>query len=328
MRRLCVFLSLSAALSSFAAGAGEEAEYLNNRLIILQGTMQSINEELSTQRAQIGRLAAELENSNYDNAKATSALLEEIKSLRRQNQSLIDALFSGVQVESSPDLNGGVKPLRNYDMQTPDGKLYWGEDEFVYVKEANAVFDARIDTGAAVSSICAEDITEFERQGKKWYRFTVNANDRSLVCEAPFVRYSEVRQSSTMKTTRRVVVSLNVKIGDYSTGSEFTLTDRSKMQYALLIGRSLIQDTAVVDVARTHIQGTPDSSMQVILTRGDYLESIRKGINPNAEYDLKAQSQAGQIAYPGSSNTTVSTNPDDALPPVMHHRRINEEETE
>lgn len=326
MRRLCVFLS--AAVLSFAAGAAEETEYLNNKLTALQGTMQSINEELSDQRAKIGQLAAELENSNYDNAKTYSALLEEIKALRRQNQSLIDALFSGTQVEGSPDLNGGVKPLRNYDMQTPDGKLYWGEDEFVYVKEANAAFDARIDTGAAVSSISAEDITEFERQGKKWYRFTVNANGRTLVCEAPFVRYSDVRQSSKMDTTKRVVVSLNVKIGDYSTSSEFTLTDRSKMQYALLIGRTLIQDTAVVDVARTHIQGTPDSSMQVILMRDDYLELRKQGINPNAEYDLKSQSQAGQIAYPGSSNAAVSTNPDDALPSVMHQKRINEEEAE
>ena len=44
-----------------------------------------------------------------------------------------------------------------------------------------------LDRGAAVSSITAQNIREFERQGKKWLRFDVITNDRTVTVEAPFV---------------------------------------------------------------------------------------------------------------------------------------------
>lgn len=66
-----------------------------------------------------------------------------------------------------------VKPLRNYDLQTPDGKMILGGEEYVYVKEANATIAARIDTGASQSSISASNVTEFERNGKSGYVLTL-----------------------------------------------------------------------------------------------------------------------------------------------------------
>ena len=69
--------------------------------------------------------------------------------------------------------------------------------------EADVTFDARIDTGAAVSSISAKDITEFERNGKRWYRFTIEANEKEIVVEAPYVRTSTIRQVSKHTTTDR-----------------------------------------------------------------------------------------------------------------------------
>lgn len=298
-----------------AKSAQESSQNNSERLIEMKGQIQSINEELSGQRANLGRLQAELVGQREDNDAFRRSLLKELKALRRQNQSLVDSLYDQHLI-LTPDEATEIKPLRNYDLQTPDGKMYLGEDEYIYIKEADATFDARIDTGAAVSSISAKNITEFERNGKRWYRFTIEANDQSFEVEAPYVRTSQIRQSSKNTLTERIVVSLNLKIGSFSTKSEFTLTDRTHMQYPLLIGRTLIQDIAVVDVARDHIQGRNKDTF-LILNQNDYEAAMKAGQDPNAEFKQKHASSVGQIAHPSRSyGANLGTNSENALPVV------------
>lgn len=292
---------------------------LTDKLIELKGTISSINEELSDQRAQIGEIKAQ---NNYQE-KVNKEILNEIKALRRQNQSVIDSLYA--PNKNADDKNMEVKPLKNYDIITPDGKMLFGEDEYIYIKEANTVYDARIDTGAATSSISAQDITEFERKGKKWIRFKVVANDREVTIEAPFVRYSDIRQAAQADTIKRYVVTLTIKVGDYSTSTEFTLHDRTRMQYALLIGRTLLQDIAVVDVSRDHIQKMPKNNTNnlplLILSRDDYQAAKKKGINPNEKYDIQQNAKVGQIAYPQNEyGNSLGTNSEQALPEVQAKR--------
>lgn len=298
-----------------AKSAQESSQNNSERLIEMKGQIQSINEELSGQRANLGRLQAELVGQREDSDAFRRSLLNELKALRRQNQSLVDSLYDQHLI-LTPDEATEIKPLRNYDLQTPDGKMYLGEDEYIYIKEADATFDARIDTGAAVSSISAKNITEFERNGKRWYRFTIEANDQSFEVEAPYVRTSQIRQSSKNTLTERIVVSLNLKIGSFSTKSEFTLTDRTHMQYPLLIGRTLIQDIAVVDVARDHIQGRNKDTF-LILNKNDYEAAMKAGKDPNAEFKQKHASSVGQIAHPSRSyGANLGTNSENALPVV------------
>lgn len=290
---------------------------VSDRLISITGQIQSINQELSNQRATLGAMKAELSAQSRDDDEFRRDILKEIKALRRQNQSLVDS-FSDISTLKAKDNGAEIKPLRNYDLQTPDGKMYFGEDEYIYIKEADATIDARIDTGAAVSSISATDITEFERQGKKWYRFTIDANDHTIEVEAPFVRTSTIRQASKETTTERVVVSLTIKVGEYSTQSEFTLTDRSRMQYPLLIGRSLIQDIAVVDVSRDHIQARNKDTF-LILNRDHYQENMKKGIDLNAEFKAKQAQMTGQVAYPSQDyGANLGPNSENALPSVRN----------
>lgn len=299
----------------------------NEKLIQLQGQIQSINEELSSQRAILGRLRSEVvaqgkekDAIRKERDSFNHNLLKEIKALRRQNQSLLNSLYENNKLLGSKSDMSENQPLRNYDLQTPDGKMYFGEDEYIYVKEADATFDARIDTGAAVSSISAQDITEFERGGKRWYRFNVEANDHLIKVEAPFVRNSIIRQSSSEETTQRIVVSLSLKIGNYSASSDFTLVDRSHMQYPMLIGRSMIQDIAVVDVARDHVQGR-NKETYLILKTGAYKAALKKGQDPNAEYKAKQAASEGQIAYPTNSyGSNLGSNSENALPAVRKSR--------
>ncbi len=322
----CALFSALIVFAGFSGVAQAEDSESSARLTQMGGQIQSINEELSGQRANLGAMKAELVATREETDEFRRSLLSEMKALRRQNQSLVDSIYDNrLLVSKNNDME--VKPLRNYDLQTPDGKMYFGEDEYVYIKEADATFDARIDTGAAVSSISAKDVTEFERNGKRWYRFTVEANEKEIVVEAPFVRSSTIRQVSKHTTTERVVVALNVKVGDYSTKSEFTLSDRTKLQYPLLIGRTLLQDIAVVDVARDHIQGrNPDTFL--ILSRKDYETHVKNGKDPNAELMKKRANEEaiGKVAHPAASyGANLGPNSENALPAVRNKSAVDDD---
>lgn len=322
------FLLTALALASICttSSADDSMDNVKDKILALQGTIQSLNEELAAQRAKLGQMNAEIQGTSREFNAANRTLLNEIKALRRQNQSVYDAL---AQVESERN-ESGVKPLTNYDFQTPDGKMIFGGDEFVYVKEADATIAARVDTGAAVSSISAKNITRFERDGKSWVRFDIEANDRIINVEAPFVRTTRVQQSQSEELNYRPVVKLNIKIGDYSTSSEFNLIDRTRMQYALLLGRSLLTDIAVVDVSRRYIQPRADKEGLVLLKIDDYADALKRGENPNAQFDAKAlNNAAGQKAYPSSDyGANLGTDSYRALPSVSDKISKTKEDSE
>ena len=63
------------------------------RLTQMKGQIQSINEELSGQRANLGAMRAELVATREETDDFRRALLSEMKALRRQNQSLVDSIY-------------------------------------------------------------------------------------------------------------------------------------------------------------------------------------------------------------------------------------------
>ncbi|WP_165311651.1 ATP-dependent zinc protease family protein [Vibrio ziniensis] len=162
-------------------------------------------------------------------------------------------------VKPEPIAEKPVQPKKNHAEATlqPQHKLVLGEIEHVQIKALEQTFDARVDTGAATSSLNAIDISEFERNGKQWVRFHLsdgtNKPDDSNWVESPIVRYVRIRQSTNEQTERRAVVQLWVKIGDINEKTEFTLADRSQMSHPILLGREFIRDIAVVDVSRRYI---------------------------------------------------------------------------
>lgn len=135
-------------------------------------------------------------------------------------------------------------------------KLVVGSVEKVHIYPSNFVMNARIDTGAETSSINANDITEFERDGKKWVRFTLNdeKTNQPYIVERKVVRTVKILQSSLDEGfEKRVVVTLKITIGNKKELSEFTLTSRDHMTYPILIGRNVLQDLIVVDVSERYI---------------------------------------------------------------------------
>lgn len=136
-----------------------------------------------------------------------------------------------------------------------------GSLETVYIDVVKSYFVARVDTGAATSSINAIDMQKFERDGKKWVRFHVSdeevAVEQRKWIESPIVRHVKIRQASMSELERRPVVELWIKIGSIHEKTQFTLTDRTQMDFPLLLGREFIQDLAIVDVSRDYIESKP-----------------------------------------------------------------------
>ncbi|OEU67567.1 MAG: hypothetical protein BA863_17480 [Desulfovibrio sp. S3730MH75] len=144
------------------------------------------------------------------------------------------------EVEPDPEVK---KPKSFNDM------LIIGQKEYVFVDEAKMKLGARIDTGATTSSISATKIQRYERDGKKWVRFTMTSptTGKSVQIERPLKRVASIKRHG-MPDQERPVVELHVILGSINTKSEFTLTDRSKFEFPVLIGRTFLGGRAVVDV--------------------------------------------------------------------------------
>lgn len=123
-------------------------------------------------------------------------------------------------------------------------KLVLGEVERVWMDPPGTFLEARVDAGSAGSSLQADEVVEFERDGNKWVRFNVAVEDEPVTVERQVTRYSK----------NTPVVTLRIQIGDVRETVEVTLVDPSDGDERLVLGRNYITDLALVDVARKHVQ--------------------------------------------------------------------------
>jgi hypothetical protein len=137
---------------------------------------------------------------------------------------------------------------------TIDHMLLVGRVEYVSILPQELKLKAKIDTGAKTSSLHAQDLTSFERDGKAWVRFAMldpKAN-KKIYIERPVIRKTKVKQQST-DLQLRPTVSMSISFGPMEEQVDFTLADRTGYLYQVLIGRNFLRDRAVVDVSRTFI---------------------------------------------------------------------------
>jgi hypothetical protein len=158
-------------------------------------------------------------------------------------------------VPKEPAAAKPVPASGTYETVISDGDklLLFGQNEYITILPDHLRLPARIDTGATTSSIHAIDIKKFERDGKKWVRFNlVGPDGRKHKLERPWIRTIEVKRHGTEQQVRPVV-KFEVIMGPLKLHTQFSLTDRSQFKYPVLIGRSLLEGRAVVDVNRKFI---------------------------------------------------------------------------
>lgn len=134
-------------------------------------------------------------------------------------------------------------------------KTIFGHVERVIISDQGFSLKARLDTGAETTSLDAHNIRRIRRGDARYVRFEVvdPESGEFIPLERPLVRNVRIRQHGGT-WMRRPVVKMWLCIGPLVHEVEVNLTPRTEFLYPLLIGRSAMRGTIVVDPELTFTQ--------------------------------------------------------------------------
>ena len=146
----------------------------------------------------------------------------------------------------------------------PQPTIIIGAVEWVALPDLGVpLLRARIDTGAHTSALHAEELEVFERDGAEWVRFRVPNRMRNPKrwsdCEAPVHDWRQVRCTSG-ESERRPVLESRIALGSDLWPLEINLTQRDRMRYPFLLGRSAMEDRVLVNPTHAYLHGKPNPS--------------------------------------------------------------------
>jgi len=150
-----------------------------------------------------------------------------------------------------------TKPLKRESKPKRAAKPIIGWREWIALPQLGIErIKAKVDTGARTSALHAWKIEPFERDGVLWVRFQLHPlqrNNRVTVpCEALVVDHRAVRNTSG-KEQMRYVIQTGVTLGNVSWPIEVTLTNRDKMGFRLLLGRTAVKNRFLIDTGRSYL---------------------------------------------------------------------------
>jgi hypothetical protein len=147
--------------------------------------------------------------------------------------------------------------MTHEDSDRDEERTLIGWQETVSLPELGAgPIVAKIDTGARSAALHADDIRISGRGKRMKVRFKVQrrgSSSRRIECEMPLHDLRRVK-SSNGQIELRAVIATPVEIGGQLLEAEITLTQRSDMGAAMLIGRSSIKGNFLVDPSRTFLR--------------------------------------------------------------------------
>lgn len=148
-----------------------------------------------------------------------------------------------------------AKPRRKGSKR--DSKPVIGWREWVALPQLGVeTIKAKIDTGARTSALHAWNIVPFDKDGEIWVRFFLHPiqrnNKHAIACEAPVIDRRAVRNTGG-KAERRYVIRTGVTLGNISWPIEVTLTNRDKMGFRLLLGRSAVKNRFLINAGRSYL---------------------------------------------------------------------------
>ncbi len=213
-----------------------------------QATLNAIHDTEN----RIGERITNLDTKLNDQTAYIDSLEYEISTLKKQVDKLnsLTYLANNNQKTRITTVNKASRKNSSIENKT----IILGSVEKITIDMIDKTLDARVDTGAKTSSINADDIEQFERNGSEWVRFHIASDkNKKQWLEAPVIRNVKIRQATNESTEKRLVVKLWVTVGNIHENTEFTLADRSQMSHPVLLGREFIRDIALVDVSKEYI---------------------------------------------------------------------------
>ena len=131
-------------------------------------------------------------------------------------------------------------------MAAEEGKISIGLVEDVILLPWKIKIPARIDTGAALSSLDARDI----KIENNMVSFKLPPRYKGLQITLPIVEHKSIRSAEAKE--QRPVVEMDLCIGPKHFRALVTLNDRSKVRYPLLIGRNILEGRFVIDCVKSN----------------------------------------------------------------------------
>ena len=126
-------------------------------------------------------------------------------------------------------------------------KIVLGGVEDVVLLPWRVKLPARIDTGAAKSSLDAREI----KVQDDMIEFKLSAKHGGLRIRLPIMGWRHIRTPAGLE--RRPVVELEICLGPKRFRTLVNLTDRSMVKYPLILGRNALRENYLVDVKRRRI---------------------------------------------------------------------------
>lgn len=141
--------------------------------------------------------------------------------------------------------------------------LGWAEKGLILPEGIAVKF--KLDTGALTSSMHAENIDRFEKDGEKWVRFDLDLEDINTDKRVDSRVERKIERELTVRGAAgkedRPVVKMKVCLGKQVYEEEFSLNDRDDMLYPVLLGRRTLEKLGPVDASRT-FTAEPDCAVQ------------------------------------------------------------------
>lgn len=260
--RFPLFFLITLLLLWFTAGCGvnnhlisrEDLSRVNNRLAAIENQLEDQSAKSELLLSQYQEQKQLLVQTRDQNSQSFQAIEDQIQQAHAQTEKKLTALESGMSSEQQyePDMQPTLENIGT-------DKFLIGRIEEIRLSPPGRIFHARIDTGANTSSLDARNIEAFERDGSSWVRFDIQdpKEETRYTVEKPVVRHVLIIQASSDEKDRRPVIELQFQIGRIKRVEEFTLEDRTHMDYQVLIGRNILRDLMVVDVAQKFLAPLP-----------------------------------------------------------------------
>ncbi len=126
-------------------------------------------------------------------------------------------------------------------------KMVVGWLEKARISPGNLMVRAKFDTGAKTCSLGVHSLAEFTRHEEPWVRFEVkNKSGDKLTLEKKVQRWVQIKRHGA-ELQKRPVILLGICLGYFYKEVEVNLVDRSDFNYPMLIGRSFMAGSFIVD---------------------------------------------------------------------------------
>jgi len=157
----------------------------------------------------------------------------------------------GQPVEENPIDSPPPTQEEYSEVETPPqpALLTVGDVEQVSIMPEGLGLQAAINTSTELSMLGVSEQAMFSQQGKRWVRFVVKdpVTKKGIQFKRPLSRISRVTRFSG-KPQDKLVVSLQIKMGELDLEREFILVDGKYFDYPIIIGKNYLIDKALVDV--------------------------------------------------------------------------------